>query len=525
MSFTSLLALPALAVLGGAIFAPTSVAAISELKQVHVITRHGARAPLPKNGTTLTELAGPVLTPLGQYQLFEVGQWLRQVYFNTTSGASLSSSAEYNQAQVRLESSDLDRTLMSANALSWGLFPKTAPTDEDEVQGSLPPITSIPVYSILESNDIYLRAYHTNCPVFLERLDTLYESAQWKAIESKHMEILNKMETVFPEEFAERVVDKDGDGPEPATVTDLDLELAQFWTYYDKINVARTECSPDPTVSGCLRLSPDVVQLVDSLTEEEFLEVEELMATTERLKFGPDIAGNLLGSPLLKRMLDRVQEDATFFLYSAHAPTLFSLMSTLQETIDVEAYPEYGSAIIMEVYQDSTTKVANSIRFVYKSSIKETGVYVPIRNANCEEAFEGTTPLSTEGSATTSSVSQCNLDKFMKWARRNTLTDVEDWCSACQNIEADVCMQIELDKYPLEGRVEGQKDDSTDALIMVGTFFGGLLVGLLMMTTGVYYRDHSQRQAESTVSLDARDNVPVSSADHAEGPAVTSNIS
>ena len=113
----------------------------------------------------------------------------------------------------------------------------------------------------------------------------------------------------------------------------------------------------------------------------------------------------------------------------------------------------------------------------------------------------------------------------MKWARRNTLTDVEDWCSACQNIEADVCMQIELDKYPLEGRAEGQKDDSTDALIMVGTFFGGLLVGLLMMTTGVYYRDHSQQQAESTVSLDARDNVPVSSADHAEGPAVTSNIS
>ena len=513
MSLTSLLVLPALAVLGGAIFAPTSVVAVSELKQVHVITRHGARAPLPKNGTSLTELAGPVLTPLGQYQLFEVGRWLRQVYFNTTSGASLSSSADYNQAQVRLESSDLDRTLMSANALSWGLFPKTATADDDAVDESLPAITSIPVYSILESNDIYLRAYHNNCPVFLDRLDALYASPQWKAIEENHVGILTKMESVFPSEFED-------DG---STINDLDMALEEFWTYYDKVNVARTECYPDPTVSGCLSLSPDVVALVSSLTEEEFLEAEELMATTESLKFGPDRAGNLLGSPLLKRMLDRTQEDATFFLYSAHAPTMFSLMSALQEEITVEAYPEYGSAIIMEVYQDSTTKVANSIRFVYKSSVKETGIYVPIRHADCEEAFEGTSPLSTEGST---SVTHCNLDKFMKWAQRNTLMNVEDWCSECQNIEADVCMQIELEKYPLEERVEGKDDDSKDALIMVGTFFGGLLVGLLMMTTGVYYKDVSQRNAASTGSMDVRDdNDPASSTEPSEGPAVTSNIS
>ena len=49
---------------------PTAVWAVPELKQVHVVTRHGARTPLPKNAETLVEQAGSTLTPIGQKQLY-----------------------------------------------------------------------------------------------------------------------------------------------------------------------------------------------------------------------------------------------------------------------------------------------------------------------------------------------------------------------------------------------------------------------------------------------------------------------
>ena len=91
------------------------VVAIPELIQVQVITRHGSRTALQKTGSTLVETTAPILTPLGELQLYELGTWLRQRY-----AVDVPLLGDYVANDVRFESSDLERTISSANSLTLG---------------------------------------------------------------------------------------------------------------------------------------------------------------------------------------------------------------------------------------------------------------------------------------------------------------------------------------------------------------------------------------------------------------------
>jgi hypothetical protein len=100
---------------------PSSCVFASKLKQLHVITRHGSRPALNKDGHSLLEEGGETITPIGQKQLYDLGQWLRSTYNEDENFLEV-----YDPSKDRFESSNLDRTLTSANALSMGLFPLAA---------------------------------------------------------------------------------------------------------------------------------------------------------------------------------------------------------------------------------------------------------------------------------------------------------------------------------------------------------------------------------------------------------------
>ncbi len=453
--------------------------AVPVLKQVHIITRHGARTPLPKNADTLLELAGSTLTPLGQKQLYDVGVWLRQVY-NGNGFLEY-----YDASEVRLESSDLDRTLTSASALSLGLFPyraQAANHGEELYESLLPEMPGLPIYSMKESNDFYFRAYHRNCPIYEDRLEALYESSQWKILESNNQGILKKLAALFPEDF------DDGDTDESNNkISEGSVVMKHLWNYYDIIKVARTECIPNATVYSCTSMGPDVYNLKNALSHTEFQELESLMASSEAMKFGIATASNLLGSQLLWRMLNRTNDTSgKVFLYSAHAPTIFSFMSTLQEWSSDERHPDYGSAIIMEVYQESDSSQAQSIRFLYKAAKKTTATYIPMTKADCEQPFGGDAPPTTTGFS--SDLTHCLMADFLVWATSNTIMRPEDWCDACGNESADVCLQAKLHNQDSSERGSEEfesafDDDKEQAFIIAGTFFGGFFVGLMLMGT------------------------------------------
>jgi hypothetical protein len=420
------------------------VAAERVLKQIHVLTRHGARTELAKDADSLAEEGGEALTPLGQQQLYKMGEWLRQHYINYNNDGDRLSLEYYNPALHRLQSSNFERTLSSANALALGLFPNperaTASVIMDSDSNSTPPLLptflpngvapAIPVYSIKDENDIYLRAYH-HCPQFHDNLQWLYEIDEWKNGEKMNESLLRKLANIFPE-----------------YAVDGKIPMKDLWNVYDPIHVAVTECvapadGENDNSVACDALVP-LPSLATVLSNTDFAALERLAHEVEFLKFGrQETAGNLLGSNLLWQILERVAEHqrGTFFLYSAHVPTLLGFLTTLQASQDFvkatgEKFIDYGGALILELYEDiNDDKVGNGlfIKLKYKSLEKDRPVAIPLK--------EGSDAVECGGTDDSGEDRLCGLSKFSVWATANTLVGAENWCNACGNEYADVCLR------------------------------------------------------------------------------------
>jgi len=476
------------------------------LKQIHVITRHGARTMLAKDADTLVEQGGATLTPLGQEQLYNLGVWLRLTYSTNYTESSHLSLEYYNPALHRLESSDLDRTISSANALAIGLFPSTkratgisggsANNNNGKylVDNLLPNgLSAVPVYTIQEENDIYLRAYR-NCPKFHDRLQELYETNEWKQIESSNAGLLEKLGRIFPDDAQ--------DGAIP---------LKDIWNVYDPIHVALTECdsSSGDSYPSCDALVP-IPSLASALSLTDFAKLEVLTEETEHMKFGTDVAGDLLGSNLMWKIVQRasIPNDGTFFLYSAHAPTLLGFLATLQASDDYitasrgERFVDYGSALILEVYQDtdgqssgnnSTTGHPLLFKLKYKSPEKEEAVDIQLQEGTSRNGV----PCGTSG--LDPPAEYCTLARFTLWAVEHTLLGAEQWCVACGNEISDVCLREKYAREDGESSGSGSSsssyannsdannsDTETNVLIMVVIFIGGFLAGLIVMA-GLFY--------------------------------------
>lgn len=442
----------------------------ASLKQLHVITRHGSRPPLSKDASTLSENGGETLTPLGQQQLFNLGRWLRDQY---AMGDFLK---VYDHKMDRLESSNLDRTLTSANSLSIGVFPEEAKlggNSDQFFQSSLPHAPAIPIFSRQEKNDVYIRAYH-NCPRFNRNLEKLYTSRVWTSLEESSQSLLQnlaeKLRTQLDNSEASRIALKDA------------------WNYYDPIHVARTECSPDPTSFACQSSvkDPNIRQV---LSDEEFAELESLVHQTEQLKYSLSTAESLLGSNLLWQILDRSTKPGRFFLYSAHAPTILGLLSTLKEWDIGETFIDYGSAIVVEVYEEPSQEI--SIQIVYKSSSNPISIPLNLDEIDCGEK------KLDEAS--------CPLQNVIRWAEKNSHKTIDDWCKACENISSDVCLRSGANPWTLF-EAEMHPDE---AEVILGTFFGGFGSGLIFMFLCVTFCNAFCGRKQSELSVSSNKRQPV----------------
>ena len=470
----------------------------STLEQVHVITRHGARTTLSKEADSLAEAGGATLTPLGQKQLHDLGDWLRNEYLDilgssiTGEGRSL---GYYNPNLHLFESSNLDRTLTSANSLAKGLFPgrkrasgahSTPVTDPDYETKELfesPFEVPIPVYTTgMDHNDVTLRAYK-NCPTFHDRLQKLYRSNKWRELEDSQEELLSRLAQWFPDEAV--------DGKVP---------LTNVWNIYDSIHVARTECFDEDTNDACgAFIDVDTIQIAaQSLSTTDFDNLETLVEHAEFLKFGAGIdtdpndgmvtAGHLLGSNLLWKILNRAKGDGDFFVYSAHFPTLLGLLSTMQASVDFwrdtggEKFFDYGSALIVEIHK-SRDKGVHYFVLKYKSSESDTAVNIVIH-----ESATGVKCGQDEssGMAMIEKASWCLLEEVKTWAEIYTLRTEQDWCKACGNKEADVCLapkasSSRLDVWASTAPAMGYTSAPGATAIICLLFFGGFSAGMLLM--------------------------------------------
>ena len=500
----------------------------STLVQLHVINRHGARTKLSKDADDLTEEGGETLTPLGQKQLYDLGAYLRRTYGEDLTSTSTSTSTgflqDYDPALHRLESSDFDRTISSANALSAGLFPWSTRSDLHGANtdvGVLPAdaVPSVPVYSRQGRNDVYLRAY-SECPTFHDRLQDLYQSSRWKDLENNEQvdALLRKLGRIFAGDI-ETV-----DGAVP---------LKSIWNAYDEIHVALTECSASddggtdgdgggarttgmltgPDSFFCKSLpNPDLATV---LSTTEFAKLEDLMEDTENMKFGVETAGNLIGSNLLWKMIDRANaSEGKFFLYSAHAPTIMGLLSTLQADYQAdvkERFIEYGSALILEVHEEQQSS-RKYIKLKYKSSLRDRAVDISLKQYSDESNVVacGHDDLSTgiDSTASLSSSSFCALQQFIDWARMATIGSIEDWCEECGNDTSALCMDTILKKEGIVDIYDNEQSSSlltdfretvtTDPSVIAATFAGGFICCILFLVIGYCFCSCRRRKAHKS---------------------------
>jgi hypothetical protein len=310
--------------------------ALAEVVFVVETCRHGARAPHDAyawdQGNWTEGLSE--LTPEGMRMHYLNGVEFRSRY----SGSLLSESYFSNEIYVR--STDVNRTIMSAQSQLEGLYPYGPALNSSQVAGAVPPLTvqnvsviqaklglaaiqgqsqPIPIHVVAQQYDTILQGYNPKvCPIFTRIRAEVQSSADYLGREAAYnSSVKAQAESVF-------------------NMTDVDFCDAGLLSDAVLCDMA----AGVPVPSG---LTPDLLsQLseIDSYCKSYFL--TELGAKLASSEFFKAVITNfdlkITGSTSLR-----------FALYSAHDVTLSGFLSGLRVFNGVN--PPFASTILFELHE------------------------------------------------------------------------------------------------------------------------------------------------------------------------------
>lgn len=288
-----------------------------KLIQVQVVHRHGARAHLEKNSVNPGLESGPPLLEEGYNQAKALGSAIRNQYlFNAPLEGF---EGEYkNGADIRAVSSNLERTLATSRGFLEGLYSNGS--------GRVPTV----VFGDTEE-DYMLRGYAL-CNQYRKNLEKFHSSSKFKIKEGETKDVR--------EEIASEVKE--------------DPSLKNWFNVYDKIFLSR---------------KPYLATEVDGDVDDPTFKIaQDLVAWLEFERFGPDVAGHLVGGGLLEEMVRRGKQygggkstDHRLIEYSAHYPTLLGLLTAMKlPNTPLKEFknriPDFTAAIIWELHKDASSK-------------------------------------------------------------------------------------------------------------------------------------------------------------------------
>ncbi|KAK7199979.1 membrane-bound acid phosphatase 2 [Novymonas esmeraldas] len=304
---------------------------ILDVLQIHVLHRHGARSGQPRDNASkiCTESPCGYLSPAGIQMLLNVGAFLRSRYNTdaTVVSAPLFESLKYNLDVSYSRSTDVLRTLQSAEALLRGFFPDT---------DSLYPA----IHTVEESKDVLL---NSNTQPWL------------KFFYSNNKPLLH------------------------AVCNLLTDELFSDWTELTRIGAQiylEGYCSVYETRSDCARTLFDVgaaKKAVGQLDQYPLLQAnyEKLKRIStvlfdyeyhynqsDPLMFKQGGRGQPFVQQMAKNMEDVMAGSNKFKLmhYSAHDTTLGPIWGTLGDRTPDGMMPPFAQALVAELLQNKTTK-------------------------------------------------------------------------------------------------------------------------------------------------------------------------
>ncbi|XP_016299408.1 lysosomal acid phosphatase-like isoform X1 [Sinocyclocheilus anshuiensis] len=288
------------------------------LKFVTVLYRHGDRSPIKAYPTDpYKESDWPQgfgqLSQEGMKQHFELGQFLKKRYTGFLS-------EDYDRHEIFIRSTDVDRTLMSAEANLAGMFPPNG----SEVFNPDLKWQPIPVHTVPADEEKLLSFPLDDCPRYTQLMN-----------ETEKTDIFLNMTETY-KAFIEMVKNKTG-------LEKTNIET--IWSVYDTLFCeAKHGMRPPDWVTS---------SVMETLKVLKNFGVQILFGVYKR-KEKCRLQGGLLLDQIIKNLSNAAALDSKqkvkMMVYSAHDTTIVALQETLNVFNGLQ--PPYASCHLFELHQE-----------------------------------------------------------------------------------------------------------------------------------------------------------------------------
>ncbi|XP_055307975.1 prostatic acid phosphatase-like [Sitodiplosis mosellana] len=335
----------------------------------HVLYRHGDRnivGTFPKNQySDLKYWPGGygALTNVGKRQQYELGKYIRRRYLKKLI------SEYYLPNEVYIRSTDVDRTLISAQCNLAGLYP---PTGQQVWQASFK-WQPIPVHTVALESDYLLYPVPTSCPRFTHYFNEYLQSVEMKSLMREHKDFIDFLR-------------------KNSGIQNMTLEALTI--LYDTLFVQNLKGFALRDWEKKAFNSNRTLAYLAGVYYEAFSHTKEM----KKLEAGF----------LLKEILDRFKNKSlsllqrSLHIYSAHNLTIANVLNTLNFFKDLHI-PPYASSMYFELYKRGAEYF---VQFFYRRTPTETA---PLKILNCDvmcplkrvyEIYKDVLPSDTESYAT-----------------------------------------------------------------------------------------------------------------------------
>uniref|UniRef100_A0A8B9S5A9 acid phosphatase n=1 Tax=Apteryx owenii TaxID=8824 RepID=A0A8B9S5A9_APTOW len=331
------------------------------------IFRHGDRTPVVNFPTDLhKESEWPQgfgqLTKTGMQQLYELGQYIRQRYSNFLNST-------YHRQEFYIQSTDYDRTIMSAQSCLSGLFP---PTSSQTWNPELP-WQPIPVHIVPKSSDRRLHFPLHDCPRFDELQNETQTSSEFQNRIQPYMDFLQTMAVNTGLELNNLKI----------------LDNFKLWNTYDTLY-----CEGIHNYTRPVWATKDVMDKMEKLAELSLLSLFGLYKTEEKSR----LQGGVLVNTILKSIKQAANSsrERKMEVYSAHDTTVGALQIALN--IFNGKLPPYAACQFFELYQESSGRYSIEMHYRNDTSKDPYLLSLPGCTSSCplEKFTELVSPMIAE---------------------------------------------------------------------------------------------------------------------------------
>ncbi|RXW22878.1 hypothetical protein EST38_g2990 [Candolleomyces aberdarensis] len=401
----------------------------SKLLGVVLLARHGDREGFYQDPNTYTP-ANTAITPLGSQQEYQLGQYLRSVYLNTSSPSYIpgfdADVANGAQFKIRADAGGEGGVIFnSVLSMLQGLFPPTTQYNTTLANGTtiVGPLTgyqSIPIESVESEEDISLEGW-VECTTFSNNTQAFFKS---EAFAQKSSETAAFREELHP------------------YLGERSSSLENMWNVFDFMNVQSIH---NATFAASL---PDgyLAQARDLANWHQF----NIFSSSDLSSVG-NIAGRTISAPILDAIASIVDgKDTTKLVFQgiSYKPflSLFKMTGVTELNPQLAGIVNYAASIAYEV-REPAGGGEPTIRFLFKNGTDDA--------AFTRYGFLG------------SSSNDVPLSTFINTLAPNAVNDTATWCSICNNHEDRGCAAL------TQARTQGIESVNLPEIGSVGAGFLG----------------------------------------------------